>query len=62
MRGRIALSLIRLLAFVILLAFLGLLAEQISVHDLKELLIFLGPLIALGGTATGFYFGGSAQK
>lgn len=62
MRGRIALALIRLLAFVIVLAFLGLLTEQISVRDLKELLIFLGPLIALVGTATGFYFGGSAQK
>jgi hypothetical protein len=58
MRGRIALALIGLLSFVFLLAFVGLLTRRISVHDLKELVIFLGPLIALVSMAVGFYFGG----
>jgi hypothetical protein len=61
MRGRIALALIGLLAFVVLLAFLGLLTRTIEVRDLKELLIFLGPLIALVSTAVGFYFGGAKK-
>lgn len=57
-RGRIALALILLLAAVVLLAFRGLLTGRIEVRDLKELLIFLGPLIALVGIAVRFYFGG----
>lgn len=58
MRGRLALALILLLGAVVLLALLGLLSGKIAVRDLKELLIFLGPLVALVSTAVGFYFGG----
>lgn len=58
-RGVVALSLVGLLAAVVLGSFIGLATGWIPMRDLKELLtIVLGPLIALVGAATGFYFGG----
>lgn len=58
-RGLVALFLSGLLAFVVLGSFIGLAAKLIEMKDLKELLtIVLGPIIALVGAATGFYFGG----
>jgi hypothetical protein len=57
-RGWIALILVGLLVVVILLSFAGLFTARIELKDLKELLIvILGPLVALVGAATGFYFG-----
>jgi hypothetical protein len=57
-RGLVALLLIGLLAFAVVGSFIGLATKMIEMKDLKELLtIVLGPLIALVGAATGFYFG-----
>ena len=58
-RGLVALVLIGLLAAVVVGSFIGLATGTIEMKDLKELLtILFGPLIALVGAATGFYFGG----
>lgn len=57
-RGHVALGLIWLLALVVVGSFVGLVTKTMEMKDLKELLtIVLGPLIALVGAATGFYFG-----
>lgn len=62
MRGWIAFALIGLLGTVFVGAFVAVITSTVSVKDLKELLlIFLGPLIALVGAATGFYFGGAKR-
>lgn len=61
-RGMIALILVGLLAVVLLLAMGGLIWGNMEMKDLKELLtIILGPLVALVGAATGFYFGGGGK-
>ena len=58
-RGIVALSLVALLAVVVICSFIGLATGSTPMGDLKELLtIILGPLVALVGAATGFYFGG----
>lgn len=61
-RGLIALILVGLLAAVLLVAMAGLISGHAEMKDLKELLtIILGPLVALVGAATGFYFGGGGK-
>ena len=58
-RGRIAQGLIVMLAIVILLAFISLWHYRSSFADLEKLMtIIFGPVIALVGTAIGYYFGG----
>lgn len=61
MRGWIALALVGLLAAVVLAVVLGIAIGTVAVHDLKELSPILGPLVALVGAATGFYFGGAKK-
>lgn len=61
-RGMIALTLVGLLAAVLLLSMGGLIWGNTEMKELKELLtIILGPLVALVGAATGFYFGGGGK-
>ena len=58
-RGIIAGSLIALLFVVIIFAFGALMSGHVKWDDVKGLLeLTFGPLIALVGSATGFYFGG----
>jgi hypothetical protein len=58
-RGYVALILIGLLAVVIVGSFVGLATGWTSMADLEKwLTIIVGPLVALVGAATGFYFGG----
>lgn len=58
-RGIIALTLILLFVATVLLSFLSLWLGWVAVDDLETFLkLVLGPIIALAGSATGFYFGG----
>lgn len=58
-RGRIAEGLTILLAAIILLAFITLWCSGGSFDDLAKLMtIVFGPVVALVGTAIGYYFGG----
>ena len=62
-RGLIALALIVLLAVIILFAFISLWTYSSSFGDLEKLLtIVFGPIIALVGTAIGYYFGGKTVQ
>ena|SRR5712692_5739124 len=62
MRGQIAGGLVVLLAFVVIVSFVMLCAKCTTSAELKDLLqIALGPIVALVGSATGFYFGGGHQ-
>jgi hypothetical protein len=56
-RGRIALAVIALLALVVLSGVIGLASGKLSVNDVKELVASQTALIALVGTAMGYYFG-----
>lgn len=56
-RGRIALAVIALLALVVLSGTVGLASGKLSVNDVRELIASQTALIALVGTAMGFYFG-----
>ncbi len=61
-RGRIAEALTAMLAITILLAFLTLWAYGTTFADLEKLMtIIFGPVIALVGTAIGYYFGGKTS-
>ena len=58
-RGQIAQALVAMLAVIILLAFLSLWVYSSTFSDLEKLMtIIFGPVIALVGTAIGYYFGG----
>ena len=62
-RGWIALSLISLLAVVVLFSFAFTWAHPDRSRDLHDLLaLLLGPLVALVGAATGYYFGSQAGQ
>ena len=62
-RGLIAQGLIVMLAIIILLAFISLWHYGSSFADLEKLMtIVFGPVIALVGTAIGYYFGGKAAQ
>lgn len=58
-RGWIALILIWLLVGTVVLSFVSLWANWIAMPDLEGLLgLLFGPIVALVGAATGFYYGG----
>ncbi len=58
MRGRLAGGLVILLAVVILIAAIAVVAGS-SVKDIKSMYeVLLPPVVALTGTAMGFYFAG----
>ena len=60
-RGIIALTLILLLVGTVLLSFLSLWLEWVTAKDLESLLkLVLAPIVALAGSAIGFYFGGKS--
>lgn len=62
-RGTIAQALVVMLAIIILLAFISLWAYSASFADLEKLMtIIFGPVIALVGTAIGYYFGGKTAN
>jgi len=62
-RGLIAQGLIVMLAIIILLAFISLWYFGSSFADLEKLMtIIFGPVIALVGTAIGYYFGGKSAQ
>ena len=62
-RGLIAQALIVLLAVIILFAFITLWTYSSTFGDLEKLLtIVFGPVIALVGTAIGYYFGGKTAQ
>ena len=62
-RGLIAQALIVLLAVIILFAFISLWTYSSTFGDLEKLLtIVFAPVIALVGTAIGYYFGGKTAK
>ena len=62
-RGIIALTLILLLVGTVLLSFLSLWLEWVTAKDLESLLkLVLAPIVALAGSATGFYFGGKSSS
>ena len=62
-RGLIAQGLIVLLAVIILFAFISLWVFRGTFDDLEKLMtIIFGPVIALVGAATGYYFGGKTAK
>lgn len=56
-RRRIAYSLIALLFIVVILIFILLATGIITVSDIKEFSVILGPLVTLVSAATGFYYG-----
>ena len=61
-RGKIAISLIEILAAIILLSFILLAFQPDSSDKLKEILsLVFGPLVALVGAATGYYFGAKSS-
>lgn len=58
-RGAIALLLLGLLWATVAMSFLALITDAVTMTDLKELLtIIFGPVVALVGSALGFFFGG----
>ncbi len=58
-RGLIAQALVGILALIVLFAFLTMWLGSVKSEDLKDLLsVLMGPVAALAGSATGFYFGG----
>ncbi len=62
-RGLIAQALTLLLAVIILFAFITLWTSSSTFGDLEKLLtIVFGPVIALVGTAIGYYFGGKTAQ
>jgi hypothetical protein len=62
-RGVIAQALIVLLAVIILFAFISLWTFSSGFPDLEKLMtIVFGPVIALVGTAIGYYFGGKTTQ
>ena len=62
-RGLVAQALIVLLAVIILFAFITLWTYSSTFDDLEKLLtIVFGPVIALVGTAIGYYFGGKTAQ
>ncbi len=56
-RRRIAYLLIALLALVVIALLAMVVFDVISVEDIKEFGVILGPLVALVSAATGFYYG-----
>jgi hypothetical protein len=62
-RGLIAQGLVVLLAVIILFAFISLWIFSNGFNDLEKLMsIIFSPVIALAGTATGYYLGGNSAK
>lgn len=62
-RGRIAEGLAAMLAVIILFAFVTLWVYSSTFADLEKLMtIVFGPVIALVGTAIGYYFGGKTAN
>lgn len=62
-RGNIAMGLVLLLAALILLSFVSLWLGLATSADLKSILeLVFTPVVALVGSATGFYFGGRSGK
>lgn len=58
-RGWIALALVGILLLIVVASFLSLWLTSLKVADVKGLLeVILAPVVALVGSATGFYFGG----
>lgn len=63
MRGRMALALIGLLAFVVAAAFVSLWVEGGLAEGTKDLLtLVLGPVVTLVGSVIGYYFGGQVRE
>jgi hypothetical protein len=63
MRGRLALGLVALLAVVIVSSLVFIALNWATVADIKTLLdTIMSPLVALAGTALGFYFGGRSKE
>jgi len=60
-RRYIAYALLALLALLLLLIFAFLGMKIISVSDLKEFNLILGPVVTLVSAATGFYYGTKSQ-
>ncbi len=62
-RGLVAQGLIVMLAIIILMAFITLWSYGSTFADLEKLMtIIFGPVIALVGTAIGYYFGGKTTQ
>lgn len=63
MRARIAIYLVLLLCFVVAAAFVTVWVAGDLTEDIKDLLtLVLGPIAALVGSATGYYFGGRERE
>ena len=63
MRGKIAISLVTLFAFVVIAAFVTVWVTAELSTGIKDLLaLVLGPVAALVGSATGYYFGGQSRE
>lgn len=61
-RGALALGLLVGLGLVIAAAFVSIWAQWMPEGDVKDLLtVIFGPVVALTGSALGFYFGGKAD-
>jgi hypothetical protein len=57
-RARLAIGLLLLLAIVVFVLLGAALSHRMNVAEIKDLAaVLLGPLVALAGSATGFYFG-----
>ncbi|MBP2309404.1 hypothetical protein GBZ48_21530 [Azospirillum melinis] len=61
-RKGIAYSLIGILAFVIVAIFFLLYCKKMTVSELKEFAVILGPIVTLVSAATGFYYGTKSSK
>jgi len=60
-RDWMALGLIGLLVLMFVGTFIALIVGAVVVHELKELSIFIAPLVGLVGPVIGFYFGRAAK-
>lgn len=61
-RGRIAMSLLAILALVIVATFLLVAIERVEVSEIETLTsLMLTPIVGLVGAATGFYYGGGGD-
>jgi hypothetical protein len=61
-RRRIAYFLIIILASTVLWIFILLACGKITVGEIKEFAVILGPLVTLVSAATGFYYGTKASR
>jgi hypothetical protein len=62
MRGALAIGLVAMLGGTILLGYIALWWDWASASEVKDFLsVVMSPLVALAGSAVGFYFGGRSR-